>query len=309
MSNSTNFSNFTINSDMPLDIIVYGSLFYTLIFIMGVTGNSLVIYVLMKEKEMRNFTNYLLANLSVADLMVLFTCVPSSLHDLFAKERWYLGKMMCHLIAFIENCMGNASLLSIFLITIERYYAICRPLKIKSVMPPSRTLKLVSLIWVICITINLPFIYWTEYKSKHFYDTDMYEFKCITASPTIISFSYFICVTFLIYVIIGIVLLACVTFLIYVIIGIVLLAMYYQIAKCLKNSTVLLATTTNRHYISEKKINITASNEGLKKSSTNDSDTKTSLLLVKDFNLRSSNSSVSFKNNHQDKLINFNKTL
>ena len=31
----------------------------------------------MKEKELRNFTNYLLANLSVADLMVLLTCVPS----------------------------------------------------------------------------------------------------------------------------------------------------------------------------------------------------------------------------------------
>jgi hypothetical protein len=40
-------------------------------------GNFLVIYVLMKEKELRNFTNYLLANLSLADLFVLITCVPS----------------------------------------------------------------------------------------------------------------------------------------------------------------------------------------------------------------------------------------
>ena len=48
-------------------------------------GNFLVIYVLMKEKELRNFTNYLLANLSLADLFVLITCVPSGIHDLFGN--------------------------------------------------------------------------------------------------------------------------------------------------------------------------------------------------------------------------------
>lgn len=73
---------------MTLDLILYGTIFYTSIFIIGVTGNFLVLFVIMKEKELRNFTNYLLANLSVADLLVLLTCVPSGIHDLFAKERW-----------------------------------------------------------------------------------------------------------------------------------------------------------------------------------------------------------------------------
>jgi neuropeptide Y receptor type 1 len=82
------------NNEMPLDIILYGTIFYILIFIIGVTGNLLVIFVLLKDRELRNFTNFLLANLSVADLMVLFACVPSALHDLFAKEKWYLGKML-----------------------------------------------------------------------------------------------------------------------------------------------------------------------------------------------------------------------
>ena len=85
--NISNISNFSRvpgpHYEMTLDLILYGTVFYTFIFIIGVTGNFLVLYVIMKEKALRNFTNYLLANLSVADLMVLITCVPSGIHDLF----------------------------------------------------------------------------------------------------------------------------------------------------------------------------------------------------------------------------------
>ena len=89
--NSSNFSNYSQHAprpqyEMTLDLILYGTVFYSIIFLVGVIGNFLVIYVLMKEKELRNFTNYLLANLSIADLFVLITCVPSGIHDLFGKK-------------------------------------------------------------------------------------------------------------------------------------------------------------------------------------------------------------------------------
>ena len=65
------------NLDMPLDVQIIGSFLYVSIFVLGTIGNICVIYVLFKEKRLRNFTNYLLANLSVADLLVLIACVPS----------------------------------------------------------------------------------------------------------------------------------------------------------------------------------------------------------------------------------------
>ena len=165
--------------EMPLDVIIYGSIFYPIIFLIGITGNLLVIYVLLKEKQLRSFTNYLLANLSFADLMVLFTCVPSAFHDLFAKERWYLGKIACYLVTFIENCMGIASILSIFMIMFERYYVICRPLIVRSVITKSHILKLIFIIWVLSITINIPFIFLTEHKLDKFFDKESLEFNLI----------------------------------------------------------------------------------------------------------------------------------
>jgi hypothetical protein len=207
-----------VHTSMPIDLIIYGTLFYILIFVVGFIGNFLVIYVLMKEKEMRTFTNYLLANLSIADLLVLFTCVPTGLHDLFARERWYLGKVACYLIAFIENCMGYASILSIFFITLDRYYVICKPLTVKSIMTQARTLKVVILIWIVSVIANVPFLFLSSYKLAKFYDcTEGY--KCYTKlsnlSKYYVFFSYFV---------------------IYFLIGMALLFMYYRIFKFLKRS-------------------------------------------------------------------------
>lgn len=291
MLNYTNATtSYQINMSMPLDIIIYGSIFYSLICILGVSGNLSVIYVLLRDKELRNFTNYLLANLSMADLMVLFTCVPSALHDLFAKERWYLGKVMCHLIAFIENCMGNASILSIFLITIERYYVICRPLKVKSVMTQSRTLHLIALIWLVSISINLPFIFLTEYKLVHFYDSNTTDYKCITRSPNTLSFSYFISVTFVIY----------------VVIGIVLLGMYYKISQSLKKSTKLLMSSANKRSSQEARLN-TVDSLSKRNSTFEETDFQNAKYLYpKSNNFRLSQISFNLKSNQLEKLININ---
>ena len=68
-------------AEISMDVFVISLFFYIVIFVTGVIGNMLVIYVLIKERELRNFTNYLLANLSIADLMVLFTCVIPCIHD------------------------------------------------------------------------------------------------------------------------------------------------------------------------------------------------------------------------------------
>jgi len=204
---------------MPTDITLYGTISYILIFIIGAVGNFCVILVLAKEKEMRNFTNYLLANLSIADLFVLFFCVPIGLHDLYAKERWYLGKMMCYLIGFFENCMGLASILSILFITIDRYLVICRPLKVKSVINLKRTCRIIVFIWITSILLNLPFIFLSQYKEKKYFDCST-GYTCILKADYLISYYYILAIYFFFY----------------FIIAIVLLIMYYKIFGFLNKS-------------------------------------------------------------------------
>lgn len=117
---------------------------------------------------------------------------------------------MCYLIGFIENSMGIASILSIFFITLERYYVICRPLSVKSLMTQSRTLKLIVFIWFLSIAINLPLIYMSEYTLARF-NNDEVDYMCYVNMDSLNMDSlnsnwrqiYSIFVTFIIYLIIG----------------------------------------------------------------------------------------------------------
>nr|QVK45670.1 G protein-coupled receptor [Proales similis] len=231
---ASNLSTIASYPEMSLANVLYGSISYSIIFFVGLLGNLLVIYVFLNRRDFRNFTNYLLANLSFADLMVLFACVPTGLHDLFAKERWYLGKLACYSVAFIENCMGFASILSIFFITCDRYYVICRPLAVRSLMNQARTMKLICFIWFVSIVINLPLIYLTEYRTKYFNDGEVAN-SCNVKSRSNWSLYYIICITFVFY----------------LLIGLVLVCLYLRITHQLNKSTNFLATSssysTHRH--------------------------------------------------------------
>ena len=79
----------------PTYILVCVSLLYIVIFIVGMTGNFLVVLVVCRTHEMRNTTNFFLVNLSVADLLVILVCMPSAFVDIYSKEVWYLGPVMC----------------------------------------------------------------------------------------------------------------------------------------------------------------------------------------------------------------------
>lgn len=247
ISNDSNISNQEIQ--MPLDIILFGSILYSAIFLIGVIGNIFVICAILIDKDLRNFTNYLLANLSIADLLLLFTNVPSGIHDLFAKERWYFGKIWCFLVSFFEHTTGYASILSIFFITCDRYYVICRPLVVKSIMNQSRTLKLIVIIWLLSFLINLPFILLTNYSLAKFSNNQL-QFKCTTRADQPWSL-YFIVID---------------SFVFYVLIGIVLIFMYYKIFKSLQISTKFLslssyAKSTKRKHKQLCLLNLSKSNE------------------------------------------------
>lgn len=60
---------------------------YTLIFTTGVLGNSAVILVVAKLKQMQTVTNIFIMSLSVADLLVILCCVPATLcANLFQRK-------------------------------------------------------------------------------------------------------------------------------------------------------------------------------------------------------------------------------
>ena len=94
--------------------------FYSLILLVGVTGNILVIVIVMKYRDMRNATNLLLMNLSVADLFLLVFCIADGYQHLYGKDKHRLGRFMCKEM----NEKVSFDLFSVFQVNSVRSYKI-----------------------------------------------------------------------------------------------------------------------------------------------------------------------------------------
>ena len=87
---------------------------FSMIFVVGVTGNALVIAVLTRvfkrESQGLNTTNRFILNLAVADLLFLFFCVPFQA-PIYTTDFWPFGAFMC---VFCEVCQMISMLASIY---------------------------------------------------------------------------------------------------------------------------------------------------------------------------------------------------
>ena len=64
---------------VPVVMAVILSLAYLVVFVLAVVNNSLVVSVICRNPQMRNVTNFFLANLAVADITVSFLVLPITL--------------------------------------------------------------------------------------------------------------------------------------------------------------------------------------------------------------------------------------
>jgi hypothetical protein len=105
-----------------LDSVVVPAVF-SLITLVGVTGNLLVIYVIVTRERMRTTTNLLLLNLAVSDLAFV-SFVPPVTAYMFATSTWPFGDVICRLMHFVVNVTAYVTIYTLVLVSVVRYMTI-----------------------------------------------------------------------------------------------------------------------------------------------------------------------------------------
>ncbi|XP_071744910.1 neuropeptides capa receptor-like [Lepeophtheirus salmonis] len=131
-------------------------------FITGILGNILVIYVIFYHKNLRSPTNAFLVSLAVSDISLLFVGLPNDLHIFWQQYPWLFGTSVCKIRAMVSEMTSNSSVLTIVAFTIERYIAICHPLQSYKISSLSRSNKLITYIWIVSILASIPYAYFTQ---------------------------------------------------------------------------------------------------------------------------------------------------
>ncbi|XP_012676703.1 growth hormone secretagogue receptor type 1 [Clupea harengus] len=119
-----------------------------LLFLVGVTGNLMTIIVFTKYKDMRTTTNMYLSSMAFSDLLI-FMCMPLDLYRIWRYRPWNFGDQLCKLFQFVSESCTYSTILHITALSVERYFAICFPLKAKVVVTRGRVKCVIVVLWLV----------------------------------------------------------------------------------------------------------------------------------------------------------------
>jgi thyrotropin-releasing hormone receptor len=90
----------------------------------------------------------------LADLLLLLSAaLPATAQPFYIRDEWPWGHALCSLVVFVQYLGANASALSITAFTIERYIAICHPMKAQIMCTTERAKKIIIALWCFAVCI------------------------------------------------------------------------------------------------------------------------------------------------------------
>ncbi|XP_077986136.1 galanin receptor type 2-like [Glandiceps talaboti] len=123
---------------------------FTIIFLTGVIGNSLVLYVILKHGAMKTVTNLFLLNLAVADLVFLIHSVPMSASEYLSPE-WLFGDFLCRMRNYLSYVCYYVSVCTLTVMSVDRYYAVVHPMRSRIYRTLQHTVLTIVIIWILCL--------------------------------------------------------------------------------------------------------------------------------------------------------------
>lgn len=130
--------------------------------VFGVFGNILVILSVLFHHQWRSVTHYFIANLAAADLLLSSAVLPFSATS-EALGRWVFGRSFCNVWAALDVLCCTASILSLCVISIDRYVAVSYPLRYPAIATGRRGLTAVAALWGLSAAISVgPLFGWKE---------------------------------------------------------------------------------------------------------------------------------------------------
>jgi len=160
--------NTTVNGTQPLSCSSnpqaekIGKIFaYCLIFVVSLTGNTVIGIIVYKTKTMRKPINFFIVNMAMSDLLFLIFLIPREIQKLYT-DSWLvggpLGQALCKLTYFFTGVSSAVSIQSLLLIAVGRFGAVLFPLR--SPLISSKLCPFFILVtWIVAMAFHSPHLF------------------------------------------------------------------------------------------------------------------------------------------------------
>ncbi|KAM9850198.1 neuropeptide Y receptor Y7 [Aulostomus maculatus] len=153
---------------------------YSLIILLGLLGNALVIYMIIRYRNMRTVTNFFIANLALADLLVDTLCLPFTLVYTLLDE-WKFGAVLCHMVPFAQALSVHVSILTLTVIALERYRCIVFHLGRRLTWHSS--FLIMALTWTMSAVLAAPLAIFREFRHEEIPSINLHIAVCSEKWP------------------------------------------------------------------------------------------------------------------------------
>ncbi|XP_062564458.1 somatostatin receptor type 2-like [Armigeres subalbatus] len=138
---------------MPIGNLI-SMILYAIVALIGLFGNTLVIYVVLRFSKMQTVTNMYILNLAIADQCFLIG-IPFLIITMHLGE-WTFGNTMCKAYMVSTSITQFTSSIFLFIMSADRYIAVCHPISSPRFRTPLVS-KIVSFFaWTTSALIMLP---------------------------------------------------------------------------------------------------------------------------------------------------------
>ncbi|KAA8594023.1 hypothetical protein FQN60_004857, partial [Etheostoma spectabile] len=186
----------------PTSTLIPVTVICILILIIGVTGNTMTILIILHFKDMKTTTNLYLSSMAVSDLLI-FLCLPFDLYRLWKYVPWLFGEVVCRFYHYIFEGCTSATILHIMALSVERYLAISFPLRSKGVLTRRRVQYIILALWGFALASAAPTLFLVSVEYDNDTNPDYTTGQCKHTSYAIssgqlhimlwVSTTYFFC--------------------------------------------------------------------------------------------------------------------